>query len=40
MRQVVLRERYLDAVKDARTLSNVEILDEELKSAYEKIQKQ
>ncbi len=40
MRQVVLRERYLDAVKDARTLSNVEILDEELKSAYEQIQQQ
>lgn len=40
MRQVVLRERYLDAVKDARSLSNFEILDEELKSAYEKVQQQ
>lgn len=40
MRQVVLRERYLDAVKEARSLSNVEILDEELKSAYDKIQQQ
>lgn len=40
MRQVVLRERYLDAVKDARSLSSFEILDEELKSAYEKIQQQ
>ena len=40
MRQVVLRERYLEAVKEARSLSNFEILDEELKSAYEKIQQQ
>ena len=40
MRQVVLRERYLETVKEARSLSNVEILDEELKSSYEKIQQQ
>mmetsp|Transcript_26830 Transcript_26830/g.34986 ORF Transcript_26830/g.34986 Transcript_26830/m.34986 type:complete len:283 (+) Transcript_26830:51-899(+) len=40
MRQVVLRERYLETVKEARSLSNVEILDEELKASYEKIQQQ
>lgn len=40
MRQVVLRERYLETVKEARSLSNVEILDGELKASYEKIQQQ
>jgi peptidyl-prolyl cis-trans isomerase C len=40
MRQVVLRERYLETVKEARSVSDFEILDEELKASYEKIQQQ
>lgn len=40
MRQVVLRERYLETVKEARSASDFEILDEELKASYEKIQQQ
>lgn len=40
MRQVVLRERYLETVKDARSASDFEIFDEELKASYEKIQQQ
>ena len=36
MRQVLLRERYLELVNAARADVEIEILDEELKTAYEK----
>lgn len=40
MRQVVLRERYLEIVKQARSETKIEILDEKLKSEYSKLQAQ
>lgn len=40
MRQVVLRERYLEIVKQARSETKIEILDEKFKSEYSKLQAQ
>lgn len=40
VRQVVLRERYAEVIKNARTDTEIEVIDPALKAAYEAINKQ